>query len=866
MKRLLFLFHFLVLALTAWGQAVLSGRVVNEKGEALLGAMVKVSVKGNNTVKAYTQTNAQGQYRLEVASSLGNELTLRTSCLGYATAEKTIANHTATHNTTLKEQAHTFRSAVVKAPVVRHSGDTITYTVSSLKGKADRNIGDVISRIPGIEIDPSGAIKYQGERINRFYIEGLNLLGGRYGMATRNIRPDDVQSVDVLEHHQPQKVLQGIDFSHQAALNLNLKKSALMRPVGYLSGGGGTATEGDVRYLGEAYAMFIGSKRQSILTAKTNNFADDYRSETMNFIDASSNDISNSPLSDTPFGASSLANKRYRHNRTAYASWQTLFARDKEHTLRLNGTYAFGAQRFAIDKRSEYWTSTQNIAIDERVENALRQQSVDLTAEYEANTSTNYLSNKLAVNTTFQRHAYTLPLNAVVQRQRTNSVTLSNNTEWTHRRGQRLSTYHFSIGLSNTPYARLSAWQTPTDSLLVSQDIGTFTAFATARTRWRIGLGRNGRGGGLNLALTARATHETFESATATPLGTMNDNSFQGLTLSATPSYDVRFLGFSWTLALPIIYRHHDFSNHADDTNHKLHRPYISPTLEMFTKLFGGFLQLNTTYEHSVGGLNSFLTAPIYYSYRSQSILGTGQLSTSKAWRSGLTYMWRDTYRGRALNLTASYLRSTQSELQGSDIDNTGDETSANIMGNNISHQWQSRLRASAHCFPIHTNFAFVMGYSGSRSTLLRQSQRYSITSQNIRLEANTGTRLFYSTLQADGRFAWMRSFRHSTAGNTSLDNLSGSVSLSLFFADAWEVYSSVEWQRTELADAQFANAWFLDGGLRWKQKRIEVELRLRNLTNAHTYVQHLYALTDTQTFTTHLRPAEGLVSVKWNF
>lgn len=63
----------------------------------------------------------------------------------------------------------------------------------------DRSIADVLRKMPGIEVAKSGEIRYNGQPINNFYIEGLDMLDGRYGQATNNIAPQDVASVEVVE-------------------------------------------------------------------------------------------------------------------------------------------------------------------------------------------------------------------------------------------------------------------------------------------------------------------------------------------------------------------------------------------------------------------------------------------------------------------------------------------------------------------------------------------------------------------------------------------------------------------------------------------------------------------------------------------
>ena len=50
---------------------------------------------------------------------------------------------------------------------------TITYNVGSFAQKQDKTIGDVLKRMPGIDVANNGKIQYQGTDINKFYIEGM---------------------------------------------------------------------------------------------------------------------------------------------------------------------------------------------------------------------------------------------------------------------------------------------------------------------------------------------------------------------------------------------------------------------------------------------------------------------------------------------------------------------------------------------------------------------------------------------------------------------------------------------------------------------------------------------------------------------
>ena len=176
------------------------------------------------------------------------------------------------------------KEVTVKADRIRQQGDTITYNVGSFAQAQDRTIGDVLKRMPGIDVSSSGKIKYQGEDINKFYIEGTDLLGGKYGLATNGISHDDVGAVEVMENHQPVEVLSGIAFSDKAAINLKLKNKAKAAWSIHGDAGGGWSwqPEGAV-WDGELFAMCAMPGFQNITTFRTNNTGEDLSGSNTDF-------------------------------------------------------------------------------------------------------------------------------------------------------------------------------------------------------------------------------------------------------------------------------------------------------------------------------------------------------------------------------------------------------------------------------------------------------------------------------------------------------------------------------------------------------------------------------------------------------
>ncbi|MDE5749837.1 MAG: TonB-dependent receptor, partial [Duncaniella sp.] len=246
-----------VLTLSASTPAAIRGRVVDAgNGEPLPGAMVKAS-------GSFTSTDREGRFTLALKAG-ADSVTIR--CLGYA--PQTIAVSADPVTVRLEPAENLLKDVIVEAPDIYAKGDTLVFNVSRYAQAKDNAIIDVIKRLPGIKVEDDGTIKYQGKPINKFYIDGNDLVGGQYSLATENISHKDVKSVEVMEKHQPIKALEGIEFPEEAGLNLTLREDARGRWTGVLQGGAGATP---LLLSGSVYAMRIAPKIQNIFTAKGDN-------------------------------------------------------------------------------------------------------------------------------------------------------------------------------------------------------------------------------------------------------------------------------------------------------------------------------------------------------------------------------------------------------------------------------------------------------------------------------------------------------------------------------------------------------------------------------------------------------------------
>ena len=215
-----FITYLLCLFVTAIAvaQVNVSGTVVDkDSNEPLTGA--SVIVKGaDGKIKKYATSKGDGGFAMSLPSVAGCRLEV--SMMSFAKQSIPLDSVSFPITVQLEPGTTLLKEVTVKADRIHEQGDTITYNVGSFAQQQDRSIGDVLKRMPGINVEQSGKIQYQGEDINKFYIEGSDLLGGKYGIATNGISHEDVGAVEVMENHQPMQVLSGISFSDKAAINL----------------------------------------------------------------------------------------------------------------------------------------------------------------------------------------------------------------------------------------------------------------------------------------------------------------------------------------------------------------------------------------------------------------------------------------------------------------------------------------------------------------------------------------------------------------------------------------------------------------------------------------------------------------------
>ena len=546
----------------------------------------------------------------------------------------------------------------VKPTRIRQHGDTLSYNVASFREKQDRSIADVIARMPGLEVKPDGTIQYQGRDINKFYVEGMDLLGGRYAQASENLSADMVRSVEVMENHQPVKALRDIRFSEQAALNIVLKENAKNVWSGVADIGTGATLQSPVDWLRDLrlLEMLFARKVQSISMYKQNNTGKDVLHEVGNLAERNQAVQTESPvLSDIRLSAPALDQQRSLFNDSHLGATNWLFKTPEDNDLRLQLNFLYD--------RNDQWQARETMysdLIDGTViteDRNVRGIRTEYTGEmlYRVNKDKNYLTNTLTGYADFNRsHGKSLYNNREVQeRVKPRKRYISDKFELIRKISSNRS---FSLS-SSFNYTHLPA------TLLVSD--GSTEQITLGSLYWDTHTSFRHKISGFYITYLAG-----FRLKSQKMNAIIHDEAtdrYREQRIYLTPIVNYQHQRLKFNLRLPISLLHHSYNG---DNRSRL---IVEPTA-LVNYEFSPYLSTSVNYIliYRPSDVKTISSVPIYTSYATMR-KGSGRLESTTMNMATLSLQYKNVVAGLFANANFSYsglrnIRLYQSRLTGNGI------------------------------------------------------------------------------------------------------------------------------------------------------------------------------------------------------
>lgn len=873
MLRLAFILVLLVAGTCqAWAEIIISGKVTDASGEPLAALVTIISGK---KVEGYGLADGEGRYSISFAPST-DMVTVKVALMGYETVEKSVAAKTQRLDMTMTEGSIELTEVTVVSDNITQRGDTLSYQVGAYKDASDRVIGDVIKKMPGLEVSDAGRISFNGKTVKNFYVEDMDLLEGRYGIATNNISANDVASVQVYQNHQPVRALQNWAPSDDVTINIKLKSSA--RGTVSLSGMAAAGYK-PAMWAAEAVAMYFGKKGQTITTYKGNNSGDNVTAELSHLTDAGPMKFfNNAPLSVVSPGVPGVARKRYLLNRSNTVSTSNVFKLDSLTTLNFSMAYLDDIIRNNGASTTEQYLPTGGYRlISQKISTKSHIHNLTASATYKKNTSALYLTNMLNVKagwdkdfgTSMTTASFMDRTEAVGQALDNPSVTIDDKISVIKNSRTRALSLDVAFGWNHRPQtltvgpASIFGQSNASDEVCQQYTTDDFRAEARTGMSFRIGK--------LILDMLAFGTVDV-EAVTSQLDGfssvvlpaTANDYTFGKGDAGIEPRLAFNAGEFHFEFRFPLSYSAQWLRDRLDtERNRAWNFLNFIPACKATYRLGKSWWELNSSFYRMRDNSGRVATGTVMTDYLSFRQYLIDMTMVDKTWYTTLDYHYSNAMSQLFANATAGWLRSSQNSMTGYDYD--GLVTVRNVY--DLPYV-SNRYTATAS---INKGLSFWESTLklGSNYSLYRSKQLINKTPVDYRAQYWSANLMFAATpapwmgVALGLAYSENRSYTELTKADAlTVRQWTGRIDVNVYPLPALVLNLSAENNYTNLTDTD-RRTWFGDAKVIYRYKRLDWELDFNNIFNRKEFARVHYSGMDIYKSTFTLRPRSLMLRLR---
>ncbi|OCX52929.1 hypothetical protein BEL04_00960 [Mucilaginibacter sp. PPCGB 2223] len=835
----------------------ITGTVSDSTGKGV--ALANVTLKGpGNLIIAYTSSSDKGVYSLALpADAPKTGLSIEVSCVGFNKASKDVTTFTAPYNFRLKANNGQLKAITIKSsrPHLKVNGDTIGYKVSEFSNAQDRVIGDVLKRMPGIDIDKAGKISYNGKAISNLYIGGDNLLDDKYNIATNNIPHGVVDSVQVMQNHQPVKMLKDKVVSDDVALNLTIKKDAKIQLVGQETVGGGLPG----KYYEDLNAMMFKDKYKAINYLKGNNTGNDVAGDLVShnladYLNRIDNQVPSTVLSLGTAGDPDLPRNRYLFNQSGIINLNNLVNVKKDVQLRANISYLHDRQVQDYQKSTSIYLPKDTVRYSEVQHNRRQPDLFHSQLLLNVNKDKYYLNNSLTTDYSHNTNYSDLNTNGSAYNQvfRDNTFSFANefNLMNTFKSSRIIELYsyinridepenrvigsNFEPNIFNKNVAYNQLLQNVNIPTWFTNNYVSFKFPGNVLTQsYKAGFSLQSQS--LQSALTTVQTNNTEKLVSDS---TRNALDWTRRKLYAEADYDIPGQILKVSVALPLTLQNLNYSDHLFALDKSLTRLYFSPRVNIkYQSGVENYFTLGYNYRSDMGSIQDIYEGDILTNYRSL-YANNADLSERKTHAANLGFNYRKALTLFFFGINTSYVHSTSNNISSSIINNNIQERVVLPFENSVD-SYSASGNISKYVFALRTTVSAGLGVQASHSNQLVNGILLPYNTISTAANAGFDTKVSEQiNISYKALYNQVNSHSSVQANSSVLKQLQqqGSVNYNpsnrLFIKLSGDHYIT---QQTQAADLSY---FFADATARYKfnKPKIDVELSANNLFDTKTY------------------------------
>lgn len=834
--------------------------------EPVESGIVALLLPSDSSIVAYAMTDRQGRYSLR-AAALPGEMLVRVTGFNIKRKVVRVKPRSQMLDFSVEEENVVLREVMVKSQKLWGNRDTLNYLVSAYTREHDRTIGDVLRQLPGITIEDNGVIKYQGTPINHFYIENLDMLQGRYNLATQGIKAEDVATVQVLENHEHVRALQDQMPTEQAAINLKLKDKAKGVWAKTADLGAGGYSDGPL-WDATLQAMYIGKSRQHMIRYGGDNMGRGYDAAAAHYgiLQEGGSGMTGivrhgtAPVGNSIFG--------YRHS----VNLNNLVKCPDSATINYNFNYGHNLSRGNSFSQTTYMLPDgSDLLLTEDIADRVHTHSADLQLTYEKNTALRFFNNTLSLSgqwnegrgTVFSGSSESFLLSGadgdgtyISQASHYRSLGVANRSRLV-RRTARGGGFEWTStnSLSSTPQAlAVGGGMTARQDIDITS-VSTFNSFEMLRDL-------RARSWTLSASAHLNTTYTALTSGLIHPDGPV---AMQGDMSHLRASIDIgpvaRYVNgnFQSELRLPVAMTCTWLGNAPvadEETDARRVRLRLQPSFSLLWKATDNFtFSGSANYSASETDWTKLLTASVMQNYRSLSRYRAA-LNDSHSAGARAKVAFKDLFSGLFAHLEGEWNRSWSDIAYGTTFDAQAHTViEAAYVPNHSNHY---SLTAYARKDIDWQTMQIELSAIGTRgeSEMLRQSVLTTYRATGYTLRATLAFDIV-SGYRVDYGAAWQRN-RSVAGGHATVCrelNQRGRLNLRLLPSRLFLNFHVSHTHNRDLSSGK-SDYLFIGGGLQFRlSKKLEFNLDGDNLTNIRTYVTRSLGDMEEYYMDYHLRP-----------
>lgn len=860
-RRLYILLFCSVTSVFAMSQTDIHGFVKLRSGQGIDFASVIVSsVTSPKTILGSTFTAANGSFRLNVNSGC-DSLILKASSMEISPTAITIPNRSGVYDIIVEERVIGLREVVVKAKKIYAQGDTLNYNVASFLSQSDQSVADVLRKMPGITVSEAGQVSYQGKPIKNFYIEGLDLMKGHYAIATNNIDPHNIATVQVLENHQDIKALQGLRPEEQASINLRLKEGVkgVFNLIATLGGGYGK----DAQWNNSAIATYFRRNNQFLVTYKGNNTGEDLSQELYSF----DNDYSrtNNISSITMPSAPGIDKRFYYFNRSHSATYNNVYRIGKYSEFGINAAYLNDR-----DNRNSFSSTfntlpdgSQNI-VDEQMTGIARMQKAYGDLTYVNNSEQSYLKEQLKLDWS-KTNADSRILAGdedISQLGNTDTYRLLNKFHMTHRNsGSRGFEVHSLLNVEKRPHS-LTVSPNLFPDLFASDMLSQSVDYHNVSTENRFAFlsAFKYRNFSLHPTVIVNFNHNSLESRLS---DSRNDLTFGYLDagIGAELVYSIRKLHVS--LMLPLKYKWFSLDNHRESVVTDKNRFRVEPDFRLSYDInTSHHLSVRSALNYMTPSIEALYSSYILTSYRCLSAYDVAGLYEGTTLYNSLSYKFKNILSMSFAGIDLSWQRQSPEVLYGSYYDGLVQRTISQRTSD-AGDMFSAKIHASQGFDWRRLKIGASVSYSYYDNPLLVQNQVVHYTSNSIGTNADISVSLFnWLAASWEGNYYQTASRQEGHDPMSWLRTVTNKASLDFTIPGGITLKTSVYHYYNNFNDGDKSFV-LLNAEARYSIKRFSFTLVCDNLLNRRTYLYSSQAALTESRSVYGIRPRSVLFKIR---